>query len=133
VFGVGCDGELSVAEVMERIGEVAAAGGLAGSRGLTAAVVERLDEAVAAVPTEASAQAIRCFRGERGSATIRRGLRTVELTPLGAATIYFDVGAAVGSAARLASAVGGAADLEAANRALNELGVRTELDSERGV
>jgi hypothetical protein len=133
VFGLGCDGELTVTEVLERVGEIAAAGGLAGSRGLTAAVVERLDAAVEVVPTEASAQALRCFRGERGSATIRRGLRTVELTPLGAATIYFDVPAAVGSAARLASAVGGASDLEEANRMLNAMGVSTELDLERDV
>jgi hypothetical protein len=133
VFGVGCDGELTVPEVLERIGEVAAAGGLAGSRGLTAAVVERLDQAVEAVPTEASAQALRCFRGERGSTTIRRGLRTVELTPLGAATIYFDVPTAVGSAARLAAALGGVGDLEEANGALHDLGVHTELDLERGL
>ena len=132
VFGVGCDGELTPAEVLDRISEIAAAGGLAGSRGLTAAVVQRLDEAVAAVPTEASAQALRCFRGERGNATIRGGRRTVDLSPVGAATIYFDVPAAVGSAARLASALDGAADLEDANRALNALGVSTELDLERG-
>ncbi len=67
IFGIGCDGELTAAEVLERIAEVAAAGGLAGARGLTPAVVDRLDEAVAAVPTEASAQALRCFRGETGS------------------------------------------------------------------
>jgi hypothetical protein len=133
VFGIGCDGELSPEEVLERIAEVAAAGGLAGSRGITAAVAERLDEAVAAVPTEASAQALRCFRGERGNATIRAGRRTVQLSPLGAATIYFDVPAAVRSAARLAGAVGEAGDLEQANGMLNALGVRTELDLERTV
>ena len=133
VFGIGCDGELTIPEVLERIGEVAAAGGLAGARGLIAPVVERLDAAVEAVPTEASAQAIRCFRGERGTTTIRRGLRSVELSPLGAATVYFDVRVAVGSAARLASAIGGAADLEDANRVLNASGVRTELDLERGL
>jgi hypothetical protein len=132
VFGAGCDGELTVAEVLERIAEVAAAGGLAGSRGLTAAVARRLDAAVEVIPTEASAQALRCFRGEHGSAPIRAGRRTAELSPLGAATIYFDVPAAVGSAARLAGAVGDAADLEDANRRLNALGIRTELDLERG-
>ena len=35
VFGVGCDGELTPAEVFARIAEVAAAGGLCGARGLT--------------------------------------------------------------------------------------------------
>ena len=60
------------------------AGGLAGVRGLTEPVVERLDAAVAAVPTEASAQALRCFRGELGETTIRAGRRSVQLSPVGA-------------------------------------------------
>ena len=71
VFGIGCDGELAPAEVLARLSEVAAAGGLAGVRGLTPPVVERLERAVEAVPTEASAQALRCFRGETGTAEIR--------------------------------------------------------------
>jgi hypothetical protein len=57
----------------------------------------------------------------------------VELTPAGALTFYFDVTAALGSAARLARAVAGATDLEAANEALHELGIRTELDYERAM
>ncbi|MET0972273.1 MAG: DUF1152 domain-containing protein [Thermoleophilaceae bacterium] len=131
IFGVGCDGELTVAEVLERLAEVAAAGGFAGARGLTAGITARLAEAVDAIPTEASAQALRCFRGETGQATIRRGHRTVELSPVGALTFYFDVSAAVRSAARLAAAVSSARDLEHANELLGALGVRTELDYER--
>jgi hypothetical protein len=133
VFGAGCDGELSPAEVLERVAEIAAAGGLAGVRGLTPPVAERLEAAAKVVPTEASAQALRCFRGETGSATIRRGRRSVELTPAGALTFYFDVTAALGSAARLARAVEGTTDLEAANDAVHGLGIRTELDYERAV
>lgn len=133
VFGPGCDGELTASEVLERVAEVAEAGGLAGIRGLTAEVAERLDQAVAAVPTEASAQALRCFRGELGTTTIRGGRRTVELSPVGAATIYFDVSAALRSAARLARALRDAPDLEAANELLHQLGVRTELDYERAL
>jgi hypothetical protein len=131
IFGVGCDGELAVTEVLERIAEVAAAGGFAGARGLTAPVAARLEQAVEAVPTEASAQALRCFRGETGTATIRQGRRTVELSPVGALTFYFDVAAAVGSAARLAAAVMDAGDLDHANELLHGMGVRTELDYER--
>jgi hypothetical protein len=133
VFGPGCDGELSPAEVLERLAEVAAAGGLAGVRGLTAAVAERLAGAVEVVPTEASAQALRCFRGETGTASIRAGRRSVELSPVGALSFYFDVGAALRSAARLAQAVRDAADLEKANEVLHDLGVRTELDYERAL
>jgi hypothetical protein len=36
IFGVGCDGELTPAEVLERVAEVAEAGGFAGARGLHA-------------------------------------------------------------------------------------------------
>src|SRR5207247_5880124 len=52
VFGAGCDGELTTSELLERVAEVAAAGGLAGVRGLTLPVVERLERATEAVPTE---------------------------------------------------------------------------------
>ena len=131
IFGPGCDGELTPAEVLDRVAEVAAAGGLAGARGLTPGVVERLDAAVERVPTEASAQALRCFRGQHGTAQIRGGRRTVQLTPVGATTIYFDVPAALRSAARLAAAVRDASGLEDANEILHGLDLHTELDYER--
>lgn len=75
--------------------------------------------------------AIRCFRGDSGTAEIRRGLRTVPLSPLGAFTIYLDPRVTVDSAARLAKAVMDAPSLEDANDALHAVGVRTELDLER--
>lgn len=131
IFGIGCDGELTPAEVLARLAEVGAAGGLAGARGLTPAVAQRLEQAVKAVPTEASAQALRCFRGEIGPTAIRQGRRTVELSPAGALTFYFDPLAALRSAARLAAAVVEAGDLDAANEILHGLGVQTELDYER--
>ena len=131
VFGIGCDGELTPSQVLERLAEVGAAGGLAGARGLTPAVAGRLEEAVRVVPTEASAQALRCFHGEIGSAAIRQGRRSVELSPAGALTFYFDPVAALRSAARLAAAVVDARDLEHANDILHGLGVYTELDYER--
>jgi len=133
IFGPGCDGELTHDEVLERLAEVAAAGGFAGARGLSPAVAERLAEAVEHVPTEASAQALRCFRGERGPTTIRGGRRTLELSPLGALTFYFDVSAAVRSAARLARAVLDTDGLEHANEVLHGRGLRTELDYERSL
>jgi hypothetical protein len=131
VFGPGSDGELGVAQVLERIEEVAAAGGLAGARGITPTIAERVEAAAAVVPTEASVQAIRAFRGETGVVEIRGGRRRVELSAATAITVFFDVRAAVASAARLARAVDSAGDLFDANEALHELGVRTELDLER--
>jgi hypothetical protein len=131
VFGPGCDGELTPAEVLERIAEVARAGGLLGAWGLTPAAVARLEAVVQTVPTEASAQALRCARGEFGTTLIREGRRSVELSPVGAVTFFFDPAAAMGSAARLAAAVQDTGSLEEAQAVLAGLGVRTELEWER--
>ena len=130
IFGIGCDGELTLAEVNDRIADVARAGGLAGVRGITPPVAERLEAAVEAVPTEASAQALRAYRGEIGTTTIRGGRRTLELTPAAGLTFYFDPVVAVDATAVLARAVDGASSLTHANEILREMGVRTELDWE---
>ena len=79
----------------------------------------------------ASAQAVRCARGEVGETKIRGGRRTVHLSPFGATTVYFDPQRAVETAAPLARAVVDAGDLDGAQERLHELGVRTELDYER--
>lgn len=131
LFGVGCDAELTPAEVLARLADVAAAGGLAGARGLTGPVAERLERAMELVTTEASAQAVRAFRGGSGEVSIRGGARTLELSSLASVTFYLDVEATIQAAGRLALAVDPAESLEAANQALNQLGVRTELDLER--
>lgn len=132
LFGIGCDAELSPAEVLARLAEVAAATGLCAVRGLTEPVAERLEAAIRLVPTEASAQAVRAFRGASGLATIRGGARNVELSPVAALTFYLDVEATFRVAGRLAQAVDDANSLEEANDALNAIGVSTELDLERG-
>ena len=131
VFGIGCDAELTPDEVLARLATVAAAGGLCGARGLTGAVADRLEAAMRLVKTEASAQAVRAFRGASGLTTIRGGTRTLELSPVAALTFYLDVDIAINAVGRLAQAVADAASLEEANDALHELGVSTELDYER--
>jgi hypothetical protein len=131
VYGPGCDGELTPGEVLERIGELARIGALLGAWGLTPAVAEQIEEAARVVPTEASLMAVRCAKGETGSVEIRGGRRTVELTPLGALTFFFDPVLAVEKAAPLARAVAGADGLEAAHEVLRAAGVGTELDIER--
>ncbi len=131
VFGIGCDGELSPEEVLVRLGEVARAGGVCGSRGLTEPVAARLEAAVEVVPTEASAQAVRAFRGVSGTTKIRGGATSVQLTLAAAQTFYLDIDVTIQAIGRLANAVASAASLEQANDALHELGVMTELDLER--
>jgi hypothetical protein len=130
IFGVGCDAELTSDEVLARLADVAAAGGFGGARGLTDRVAQRLEQAMELVPTEASAQAVRAYRGASGLATIRGGTRTLELSPVAALTFYLDVEVTMRTAGRLATALADAATLQEANAALNALGVRTELDLE---
>ena len=120
VFGPGCDGELTLDEVWARVAEVAAAGGLAGARGLTPPIAARLEEAVRHVPTEASAQALKAFRGETGESKMRGGRRSVDLSPAAAMTLFFDPESALESAARCAAAVYDAASLEDANDLLHD-------------
>ena len=131
LFGAGCDAELTPDEVLERVAEVSAAGGLLGVWGLTPPSVQRLERAVEVVPTEASAQAVACARGAFGPLAIRNGRRTVQRTPSGALTFFFDPQAAIDSAARCAAMVLDADSLEAAQQRLAAAGIRTELDYER--
>jgi hypothetical protein len=130
VFGIGCDAELTNQEVLDRVALVAAAGGLAGVRGLTEPIAARLEAAMEHVETEASAQAVRAFRGVSGTVTIRGGEQALELSPAAALTVYLDVGLAYSAAGELARAVADAGSLQEANAALTALGVRTELDLE---
>jgi hypothetical protein len=131
VYGAGCDGELTPAEVLDRIAELARAGALLGAWGLTAAVAEQIEAAARTVPTEASLMAVRCARGDTGTAEIRGGRRTVQLSPLGALTFFFDPRLALQHAVPLARAVADATSLEEAHDALVAEGVATELDLER--
>jgi hypothetical protein len=127
VFGAGCDGELTPEEVLERLDEVGAV-----DLGVPSdATLERLEAAVAAVPTEASAMAVRCARGETGRALIRGGRRSVQLTPTGGHLWLFDPAAALAGPARCAAAVRDARDLAEADAILTALGIRTELAYER--
>jgi ribulose-5-phosphate 4-epimerase/fuculose-1-phosphate aldolase len=133
IFGVGCDGELTPSEVFTRLDLVREAGGLATPppARIEPEIAGRLEKAVAAVPTEASAMALRAYRGETGTFTIRKGRRTVQLTRQAEETWFFDPAFAIRSAAPLAASVLDAPDLEGANDALHALGVSTELDLER--
>jgi hypothetical protein len=131
VFGTGCDGELAPEEVLERVAEVAAAGGWLGTAGIPPAALERVEAAVAEVPTEASAQAVACARGAFGPAPIRQGRRSVPRSPIGALTFFLDPAVAIASAARLAAAVMDCGTLEEAHEVLSARGLRTELQYER--
>jgi hypothetical protein len=131
VFGIGCDGELTPEEVAARLEEIDGAGGLLEDLPLAASALDRVEDALRLVTTEASAMAVRCARGETGRAPIRNGRRTVPLTAAGGRLVVFDPAVAIHTAARLALAVGQAPSLEDAQQVLAALGIRTELDYER--
>jgi hypothetical protein len=130
IFGVGCDGELTPQESLERISQVGAAGGISGARGLTPAVAERLEAAAALIHTEASALPVRAFRGGSGRHMIRDGACAVELTLIAVVTFFLEPRLAMEAAAPLARAVANTTNMHEANRVLNGMGVRTELDLE---
>jgi len=130
VVGAGCDGELTIDEVLGRIAALAAADAWIGTSSVNSVQADELERAAAACGTEASAQIVRCVRGEVGEAEIRGGRRTVPLGPVGALAFYFDLEAA-SPVLPLVAAVKDTEGLEAARDALNALGVSTELDFER--
>ena len=127
VFGAGCDGELTAAEVLARIGELADAEGYLGAWGPGSGQLARLETAMAQIQTEASAMALRCARGALGSVPIRGGRRTVELTQAGGLVFFFDPFVALARVARCAQLVAGAGSLEEANAILRDHGIATEL------
>jgi hypothetical protein len=131
IFGPCCDGELTPEELLGQLAWLSADAGLLGVEPITAEMADELERAVREVPTEASAQAVRCARGELGVGTIRAGRRTVPLSPIGATTVYFDADRAVSGVARLARMVLEARDLDHAHAILGAAGVHTELDYER--
>jgi hypothetical protein len=131
VFGAGCDGELTIDEVMARVADLAAADVGLGAWGMPRHVAAELEDAARLVPTEASLQAVRCALGETGEVPIREGRRSVTLSPVGALTFFFDLRGAVERTLPLARAVRGAPGLDAAHEALAALGIRSELAYER--
>ena len=132
MFGPACDGELTLEELLGRLALLAGAGALHAIEGLTPAAVEQIERAAAEIPTEASAQAVRCARGEFGVATIRGGRRTVAAHAVRRGDgLLRSARAHCERAAPLAREVLDATDLLAAQERLHALGVRTELDYER--
>lgn len=132
VVGPGCDGELSVAEVLERTAALGRAGAWLGTWAVTPAIADELVAAAEVVTTEASLQVARCARGEIGETHIRGGRRRVELGPAGALILVFEPVAAVASGELpLVRAVADARSIEEGRAELAAIGVDTELDYER--
>jgi hypothetical protein len=130
VLGPGCDGELTPAEVLERVAALARADAWVGTWSVTRPIADELEDAARVSGTEASLQVVRCARGETGVAVIRGGRRHVMLGPTGALAFLFDLKAAA-SELQFARAVIESTGIEEARATLDALGVRSELDYER--
>ena len=114
VFGAGCDGELTPAEVLDAHRRGRGARRLA--RRARARRRERSSGSRRRSPRCRPRRARwRCAAraAHTGRTTIRRGRRTVELSPVGALTFYLDPLIAMDTAARLADAVVDAPSLAA--------------------
>lgn len=130
VIGSGCDGELTIAEVLARVAALAKVGAWTGTLSPDAAIARELVSAAETIPTEASLQAARSALGELGPTPIRGGRRTVELSPVAGLAFLFDAHLALAAELPLAAAVVGAGTLLEANEVLSARGIGTELDYE---
>lgn len=131
VFGYGSDGEVTVDEIENALGRLAANGGLLGAWSLTPKVAAELEAVTKVVHTEASAIPVECWRGARGVKKIRGDRRSVKMTPLTALTFFVSTTRLFDCLSKPAQAVRQSASLEEANEALHAIGLKTELDLER--
>jgi hypothetical protein len=131
VFGYGSDGELSTEGIERALSRTGAAGGLLGAWALTPTVGAELARIIETVPTEASAIPVECLRGAWGERKIRAGERHVKLTPLTILTFFMSPTVVFETLSPPARTVSTSANLEQANDALHDLGIKTELDLER--
>lgn len=130
VFGFGSDGELTFEELERSFSEVARAGGLLGSWGMTAQTVREMERVIETVPTEASRVPVECARGVEGSYNIRSGSRPVRLSPVMTCTFYLSPRVVHETVSMTSRAVAGCASFAEANEALHALGIKTEMDLE---
>jgi hypothetical protein len=131
VFGYGSDAELTPAEIDRALSIVAEHGGLLGAWGMTPAVAAELRRVVEHVPTEASAIAVACAEGARGTRIIRDGTRSVAVSPVGIVTFYLAPRVLYERVAALARLVADAPSLEAASALLVERGFPSEYAFEQ--
>jgi len=129
LFGYGSDGELTLDELEASIKLKLRDGALLGSWGITRDALAKLEKAVAVVPTEASRLPVIYSTGDFVPTSIRNGTRPVSLSVASTVTFYFSP-TVLFENSRLAKAVSECSSLELANRALNALNIRTELDLE---
>lgn len=131
IFGFGSDGELTLQELENSFRSIAQNGGILGSWGLTQKTLEIMEEVIKVVPTEASRSPVLYAKGEFEDTKIRSGSRDVNLNLCSTVTFYLDPRVVYEKISEPARAVSNCKNLEEASKALNRIGIKTELDLER--
>lgn len=129
IFASGCDGELSIEEILTYISEIASIGGYLGSYGMTREDAEMLEVLVNGMASEVSNIALLSFKGFKGSIGIREGLFKAEASIVSTLTFYLDTKKTY-NLSPIAKAVSNSESILEASRELNKKGIRTELDLE---
>ncbi len=129
LFAAGCDGELSLEEILTYISEIAATGGYLGAYGMTGEDAEILERLLKDMVSEVSKIALLSFKGFKGKTSIREGLWNVETSIISTITFYLDTEKTY-NLSPLAKAVSDSKNIFEANKKLNQIGLRTELDIE---
>jgi hypothetical protein len=129
VLAPGADGELDPGYVVSRVAEVQALGGLYGVVGLWVDLVGVYERVLPRVASEASRVPYAALRGLVSGVSMRGGSRRAYIGPL--SLVGFAMSSrVVAELSPLARAVAGSRSLAEAWKALNSLGVVTELDVE---
>lgn len=129
VHSPGSDGELSPEYVLRRIALAAERGGYLGARGVTLEDLENLERILEHAESEASRATLLAARGVYGEVEIRRGSRTVHVTPLSMITFFLKSSVAAELNSLILELLS-TTSIEEARRRLNEKRVYTELDLE---
>lgn len=129
VFAPGCDGELTLNELVNKFELVAKNSGYLGARGMTPDDFSKMSNASGYVKTEASLLPLRAWKGEHGVFKIRNGARSVDLSIISTLTFYFDT-KVVYNLSPIAKALKDAKNFHEANEKLHGLGLTTEYDLE---
>lgn len=129
VLAPGADGELSPDYVVSRVAEVQALGGLYGVVGLWVDLVEVYERVLPRVASEASRVPYAALRGWVSGVSMRGGSRRAYVGPLSLVGFVMS-SRAVAEVSPLPRAVASSRSLAEAWRALNSMGVVTELDLE---
>jgi|Deesub1362A_J573_1020465.scaffolds.fasta_scaffold00104_4 hypothetical protein len=128
VTGFGSDGELKREEIEKYMSEITAEGGLVGCTAITRDIAGKLHDFVQGIETESSKVPIVSALGYYGEYSIWDGNR-IMISALNSLVFYF-MTEVIYSLSPLPKVVRGSRNIMEANKKLNDIGVKTELDLE---